>query len=112
VIIDLQNICENRQAAQHRRIEFTSLEQQVNEDRESNLERVNIYLEERLNKANRDNTLLRHMAIHYRAQNQVCKARIRNLKENLRKAIKKQKRQRELDRLRILAEASLVHHHT
>jgi len=111
-IMELQNICENRQVSQHRRIEFTSLERQVNEDQESNLERVNIYLEKRLNKANRDNALLRHMAIHYRARNQVCKARIRNLKANLRKAVKKQKRQRELNHLWILAEASLVHHHT
>jgi len=112
VIIELQNIHENRQAAQHREIEFTSLEQQVNEDREANLERVNIYLEERLKKANRDNALLRHMAMHYKARNLVCKARIRNLKANLKKAVKKQKRQRELDRLRILAEASLVGHNT
>ena len=111
-IMELQNIRENRQAARHRRIEFTSLERQVNEDRESNLERVNIYLEKRLNKANRDNAFLRHMTIHCRARNQVCKARIRNLKANLKKAVKKQKRQRELDRLRILAEASLAHHHT
>ena len=111
-IIELQNIRENHQAAQHRRIDFTSLERQVNEDREANLERVNIYLEKQLNKANRDNALLRHMAMHYRARNLVCKARIRNLKENLKKAVKKQKRQKELDRLWILAEASLVHHHT
>ena len=45
-IMELQNIRENRQATQHRESEFTSLEQQVNEDREANLERVNIYLEE------------------------------------------------------------------
>jgi len=111
-IIELQNIRENRQAAQHRRIDFTSLERQVNEDREANLERVNIYLEKRLNKANRDNALLRHMTMHYRARNLVCKSRIRNLKANLKKAVKKQKRKKELDRLRILAEASLAHHHT
>jgi len=65
-----------------------------------------------MKKANRDNALLRHMAIHYMARNQVCKARIRNLKAHLKKAVKKQKRQKELDCLRILAEAYLVHHHT
>ena len=111
-IIELQNIRENRQAAQHREIEFTSLEQQVNEDLEANLERVNIYLEERLKKANRDNALLKHMAMHYKAQNLVCKARIRSLKAKLQKAVKRQKRQKELDRLRILAEASLAEHGT
>lgn len=97
--MELQNIRENRQAARHRRIEFTSLERHVNEDRQSNLERVKIYLEKRLNKANRDNALLRHMVVHYRAQNQVFKARIRNLKEKLKKAISKKKKQRELDHL-------------
>jgi len=111
-IIELQNIRENRQAAQHREIEFTSLEQQVNEDREVNIERVNIYLEEQLKKANRDNALLKHMAMHYKAQNLVCKARIRSLKAKLKKAVKRQKRQKELDRLRILAEASLAEHGT
>jgi len=92
-IIELQNIRENRQAAQHREIEFTSLERQVNEDREANLERVNIYLEERLKKEIRDNALLKHMAMHYKTQNLVCKARIRNPKAKLKKAVKRQKRQ-------------------
>lgn len=112
MIIELQNIRENCQAAQHREIEFTSLEQQVNEDREANLERVNIYLEERLKKANRDNALLKHMAMHYKARNLVFKARIRSLKAKLKKAVKKQKRQKELDRLQFLAEAFLAEHGT
>lgn len=111
-IIELQNICENRQAAQHGGIELTFLEKEVNEDQEANLERVNIYLEEWLKKAKRDNALLRHMAMHYKARNLVCKTQIRNLKANLKKAVKKKKRQKELDHLRILAEASSVHHHT
>ena len=44
VIMELQNIRENRQAAQRRRIEFTSLEQEINDDQESWLKRVNIHL--------------------------------------------------------------------
>ena len=112
MIIELQNIRENRQAAQYREIEFTSLEQQVNEDREANLERVNIYLEERLKRANRDHALLKHMVMHYKVWNLVCKARIRSLKAKLKKAVKKQKIQKELDRLRILVEASLAEHGT
>ena len=112
VIIELQNICENHQAAQHREIEFTSLEQQVNEDREANLERVNIYLEEWLKRADRDHALLKRMVIHYKVQNLVCKARIRSLKAKLRKMVKKQKRQKELDHLQILEKASLAHHNT
>ena len=69
-------------------------------------------MEERLKKAKRDNALLKHIAMHYKAQNLVCKARIRSLKAKLKKATKKQKRQREHDRLQILAEASLVEHGT
>ena len=106
--MELQNIREHRQAAQRRGVELTPLEQEINEDREANLERVNIHLEGILEKANRDKALLRHMAFHYMARNKVCKARIRNLKAKLKKAIRKQKRQKEHDRLRILAEASLA----
>ena len=87
-------------------------EQEVETDQETWLERVNIYLEERLKKANRDNALLKHMAMHYKARNLVCKAQIRSLKAKLKKAIRKQKKQKELDRLQILAEASLTRHDT
>ena len=111
-IMELQNICENRQAAQRRRINLTSLEQEINDDRESNLERVNIHLKGLLDKAYKDHALLRHMAFHYMARNKVCKARIRHLKAKLRKAMRKQKRKRELDHLQILAEASLAQHIT
>ena len=109
-IMELRNICENRRAAQQRRIELTPLEQEINDDRESWLERVNIHLERLLDKAEKDKALLRHMDFHCMARNKVCKARIRNLKAKLRKASKRQKRQKEHDRLRILAEASLAHH--
>ena len=99
MIMELQNIREHRQAAQRRRVELTSFEQETNEDREANLERVNIHLERLIDKADKDHAFLRHMAFHYMSRNKVCKARIRNLKAKLRKAIKKQKRQRELDHL-------------
>ena len=88
------------------------MEQEINEDREANLEKVNMHLERLLDKSDKDHALLRHMAFHYMARNKVCKARIRNLKAKLRKAIKKQKRQRELDRIQILAKASLAKHST
>ena len=71
-----------------------------------------MHLERLLDKADKDHALLRYMDFHYMAQNKVCKARIRNFKAKLKKAIRKQKRQRELDRLQILAEASLAQHHT
>ena len=108
MIMELQNIREDRLTAQQRRIEFTSLEQDINEDQESNIERVNIHIERLMNKADRDNALLRHMAFHYMAQNKVCEARMRNLKAKLKKAIRKKERQKEFDHLQILAEASLA----
>ena len=110
--MELQNIRENHQAAQRRRIELTSLEQEINEDREANLKRVNMHLERLLDKADEEPALLRHMDFHYMARNKMCKARIRNLKAKLRKAIRKKKRQRELDRLHILAKASLAQRNT
>jgi len=97
--MELQNIREHCQAAQRRRFELTSLEQEINEDQEANLERVNMHLEMLLDKAEKDHALVRHMAFYYMARNKVCKARIKNLKAKLRKAIKKKKRQRELDQL-------------
>ena len=106
--MELQNIRENHQAAQRRRVEFTSLEQEINADRESWLERANIHLERKLEKANKEKNLLRYMVVHYMARNKVCKARIKNLKAKLKKA---SKRQKEHDRLQILAKASLAQHH-
>jgi len=93
-------------------VEFTSLEKEVNADRESWLERANIHLERLLDKADKEKALLRHMVFHYMVWNKVCKARIRNLKAKLRKASKRQKRKKEHDRLQTLAEASLAHHST
>lgn len=103
---------ENRQTAQKRGIEFTSLEKQVNDDRESVLERVNMHLDKMFNKAYKDNTLLRHMALHYRARNLSLRAGIRNLKAKLRKATKREKREKEQDTLKILAKAYLTQHGT
>jgi len=62
-----------------------------------------------LEKANREKTMLRCVAYHYMARNMSCKARIRNLKEKLKRASRRQKAQ---DKLQILAEASLAHHST
>lgn len=109
-IMELQNIHENCQAAQRRRIELTSLEKDINDDRDSWLKRIKIHLEKLLEKADRDKALLRHMVFHYKACTMSSKARIRNLKAKLKKAIKKKKRKKEHDHLRILVEASLAQH--
>ena len=106
--MELQSIRENRQAAQQRGIEITTLEQEINNDRESWLDQVNLHLEKLLEKANRDKTILRRMACHYRARNMSAKARIRSLKAKLSKATKEAKEAKEKDRFRILAEASVA----
>ena len=78
-------------------------EQEVEADRETWLERVNIHLEKFLAKANRYKDMLRHMKHHYWARMHVCKARMKILKRRLSKAQKQRKRP---DPLRVLAEAS------
>jgi len=69
VIMEQPNIREHRQAAQRRRVELTSMEKEINEDLEANLERVNIHLERVPDKADKDHAFLRHMV-----RNKVCKA--------------------------------------
>ena len=51
MIMELQNIREHHQATQRRRVALTSLEQAINEDREANLERVNMNFDRLLDKA-------------------------------------------------------------
>jgi len=72
--MELQNIREHCQATQRRRVELTSLEKEINDDREANLEMTNMHLERLLDKAEKDLALLRHMAFHYRARNMSAKA--------------------------------------
>ena len=79
-IMELQTIRENRQVAKRRKIKMTSLEQDIEADRESWLEKVNIHLEKLLDKANKEKNMLRHMAYYYLARNKICKTRIRSLK--------------------------------
>ena len=92
-IMELQNIGENRQETKRRKVKLTPLEQEINADRESWLERANSHLEKMLEKAIREKTMLRHMAHHYLVRNKVCKARIGILKAKLKKASRKKKEQ-------------------
>ena len=112
MIMERQNIHEHCLASQRRRVELTSLEQEINDDREANLERTNMHLERLLDKANKDLALLRHMEFHYQARNKSVKARIKSLKAKLRKATRRSKEEKEQDRLIILVEASLAQHGT
>ena len=104
-IMEPQTIRENRQMAKRRKIKLTSLEQEIEADRESWLERVNIHLEKLLDKANKEKNMLCHMDYHYLARNKICKTRIKSLKAKLKRALKAKKEQ---DKLKILVEASLA----
>ena len=105
--MELQNIRENRQAARRSQTEMTPIERELEADKETWLERVNIHLEKLLEKENKENNMLRHMKNHYWARNHVCKTRIKILKARLRRALKHRKRH---DRIQILAKASLAQH--
>ena len=108
-VMELQNIRENRQVAKRKKIKLRPLEQEIEADRESWIERENMHLEKMLEKANKEKNMLRHMAYHYLTRNMICKARIRTLKGKLRKTLRRKKKQ---DKLKILDEASLAQHGT
>ena len=78
--MELQNICENRQAAKRSQTEMTFIEQDIEDDRETWLQRVDIHLEKMLEKANKEKNMLRHMANHYWARNHVARHESRSLR--------------------------------
>ena len=92
-----------------RKIKLTSIEQEIQADRESWLEIVNIHVEKLLDKANKEKKILHHMAYHYLARNKICKTRIRSLKAKLKRTLRSKKEQ---DKLKILVEASLAQNST
>ena len=95
-----------RQSDKEAHVRFTPIEKEIENDRETWLERVNIHLEGLIEKANRDKKMLRHMAYHFMTRNKICHMRIRKLKARLRRALEGNK---EHDRLKMLAKDSLAH---
>ena len=87
MIMELGKIREYRELARKRHGDMTPFE------REIWLTRVNIHLEKQLEKANREEDMLRHMKNHYWARTHVCKARMKILKARLRRALKQRKRE-------------------
>ena len=71
--------------------------EQRDEDREYVLEKVNVHLEQWLDKANREKDMLRCMTHHFMARNMSSKARIRSLKARLSKATKEVKEAKEAE---------------
>lgn len=106
VLMELEMIKANKQIAKEAHVTLTPIEQEIENDRETWLERVNIHLEGLIEKANRDEKMLRHMAYHYMTRNKICNIRIKKLKARLRRALEGKKEQ---DVLKMLAKASLAH---
>jgi len=104
-IMELQTIRENRKVAKIRKIKMTSIEKEIEANRESWLERVNIHLEKMIDKANKEKKMMHYMAYHYLARNRICKTRINVLKAKLKRALRAKKEQ---DKLKILGGASLA----
>ena len=71
--MELQNIKAKWQAAQRSQTEMTSIKREIEADRETWLERVDIHLDKLLGKANKENNMLRNMNNHYWVRNHVCK---------------------------------------
>jgi len=106
VLMELQIIKENKQKAKEANVKLTSIEQEIENDRETWLERVNIHLEGLIKKANRDKNMLCHMTYHYMTRNKIYNIRMRKLNARLRKALKRKK---DKDQLQILVEAPLAY---
>lgn len=105
VLMELQMIKEGRQKIKEANVPLPPVEQEIEHDRETWLERVNIHLEGLLKKANRDKNILWHMAHHYITRNKICNMSIKKLKARLRRALKSKKRE---DKLNILADITLA----
>ena len=59
------------------------LENEIEEDRETWIDKVNFHLEKLLQKANGDNQIIRHMARHYSTWNKSFNIRVKQMKTRL-----------------------------
>ncbi len=104
--MELEILKMKRKSDKKAHVTLTSIEQEIENYRETWLERVKIHLEGLIGKANRDKKMLQHMAYHYMTRNKICNMRIRKLKARLRRALEGKKDEY---RFEILVEASLAH---
>ena len=79
--MELQMIKEGRQEIKEANVTLNHIEQEIENDRETWLERVNVHLEGLLEKANRDKKMLHHISYHYMTRNKICNIRMRKLKQ-------------------------------
>ena len=104
--MELELLKEKRQSDKEAHVTLNHIKQEIENDRGTWLERVNIHLEGLIEKANRVKKMLKHMAYYYLTDNKICNKRIRKLKARLKSALEGKKEQ---DRLKMLVEASLAH---
>lgn len=82
---------------------------EVEDDRETWLYRVNIHLEKLLHKAKKDNKMLKNFSNRYIKRNKFFNIKLKQLQEKRKQTLAKQK---EGDKLEIIAEAFLHAQHT
>ena len=73
-----------RQGGKEAQVTLTSIEKEIEDDTDTWIERVKLHLEKLLQKANRDNQMIRHMAYHHKTQNKICNMRVKKMKARLR----------------------------
>jgi len=66
VLMELEILKVKRQSSKEAPVTLSPIEKEMEDDRETWLERVNLHLEKLLQKANRYNQMIRHMAYHYK----------------------------------------------
>lgn len=92
VFMELELLKVKRQSDKEALVTLSPIEKESEDDRETWLERVNFHLEKLLQKANRDNQMISHMAYHYRTRNKICNMRVKKMKARVRRDLKGRKR--------------------
>lgn len=89
--MELELLKEKRQSDKEARVTLNHIEQEIEKDRETWLERANLNLDGFIEKADKDKKMIRHMAYHYMVRNKICNMRIRKLKARLRGGFRRKK---------------------
>ena len=108
-LMELEILKVKKQNDEEDHVTLTSIEQEIENDKEFWLEKMNMHLERLLDKANKEKDMLQNMDFHYLARNKIFKARIRSLKAKMRKTLRRNKEQ---GNLKILAKASFTQNST
>ena len=78
---------------------------EINENKEYWLDKVNGHIEKLLDKAKRDNQMLRHTAHHYQTKKRICNIKVKQMQNKLKETLKGKN---EKENLEIIVEASMI----